>query len=308
MKKNAYFINSMPSCFFKYQKRLFVLLFGALFFISCSEVETEEFNFQFQVPELEYEIENYLELDSLLEYFGYELDSIHIYKKVPQVFVDQITPSIKMLRSDEKKLNFIRIILAHTLKVNEEIAQTRIHLYKRLNKDTLAHKDSVWLDSLSDVYRVKRQNYSDLINKIDIIPPSLIIVQGIIESGWATSKYAIEGNNLFGMYGSRRVVTKTGDTRPKAKDYETIGECVREYITNLNRHGSYRRMREVRAEMRDLGLLITGKKLASTLMNYSTLGERYVKKIVSMINIYDLEEYDQYSLKHGVVIKVKIQE
>ncbi|MEZ4937838.1 MAG: glucosaminidase domain-containing protein [Crocinitomicaceae bacterium] len=273
---------------------------------SCNQ-EKNELSLSFPIPKIEYQIDNYAKLDSLFNSLGFELDSINIYKKVPQIYVDQITPSISDLDKKEKKDNFIRIILAHTLLENEEINQTRIQLYKKLNKKTLSYGDSIWLDSLSDVYRVKRQNYSELINKIDIIPPSLIIVQGIIESGWATSKYAIEGNNLFGMYGSERIVINTGDTRPRAKDYRTIRECVREYIINLNRHGSYRKMRDVRSEMRELGIPISGKKLASTLMNYSVLGERYVKKIISMINYYKLEQYDQFTLSKDFVVHIKIK-
>lgn len=291
-----------------YQWRFYTLLLILSIVYNCEGETNGKLEKQyFEVPVLEYNLNGYSELDSIFDYHGYSMTSIRNLKSVPPVFVDQITPSIRKLKSTIKKRNFVRILLSHTLQQNQEINTTRIQLFNTLNKDTLSVQDSTWLDSLSKVYRVRNREYVKLIDKIDVIPPSLIIVQGIIESGWATSKYAIKGNNLFGMYGSRRVQLKSGGSRPKAKEFDSIEECIQEYITNLNRHGSYRTMRQVRAEMRELGITITGKKLAKTLMNYSTLGERYVRKIVSMINLYDLEEYDQYVLRKGIIVKIQIE-
>jgi Bax protein len=274
---------------------------------SCKE--EIEFNFNPKIDQISFDISDYSLLDSTFNKHNYDLDSIAVNKIVPPVFVSQITPSIKSLKKKVKKANFVRILLSHTLKFNQEIGETRINLFKTLNKPSLERTDSIWLDSLCNVFRVKKQKYSKLIDKVDVIPPSLIIVQGIIESGWATSKYAIEGNNLFGLYGSRKKkITKNGVSRLRAQKFDSIEECVREYICNLNRHGSYSRMRKERSKMHELGVKITGIKLAKTLVKYSTLGERYVRKIVSMINYYKLEQFDDYTLGSGVSVIINVSE
>ncbi len=298
----------MKSSSSKYILISFKLMIINFLVLSCTKEEINLEVFDFTIPDLEYKIMSYKDLDSTLNENDFHMDSILVRKMVPKIFVDQIQPSIKELKRDEKKRNFIRILLSHTLKFNNELLETRLRLIKTLNKDQIQQNDSLWLDSLAIVYRVNDFKYFELIKKIDVIPPSLIIVQGIIESGWATSKYAVNGNNLFGLYGSKKVKTKSGRLRPRAKKFDDIKECVEEYITNLNRHFAYRKMRKVRAEMRELGVSITGRKLAGTLMNYSTLGERYVRKIVSMINLYDLEDFDQYTFDLGPVIYIRIEE
>jgi len=257
-----------------------ILILGLSILQACSE--PVKLTFDIEIKELQFELVSYNELDSAFNSHQFNLDSIVDLKIVPPVYVESIRKSIKEIKKKEKKRNFIRILLSYTLKVNKEINETRFHLHKVLNKDTLQVKDSIWLDSLCTEFRVKKQRYAKLIDKIDVIPPSLIIVQGIIESGWGTSNYAIKGNNLFGLHGSKgKNSIKARYSGVRVQAFDNIYDCVREYIFNLNRNRSYSRMRKERTKMRELGLKITGKKLSIYSPGIGTQGGKIKETIAN---------------------------
>lgn len=134
--------------------------------------------------------------------------------------------------------------------------------------------------------------------KVDQLPPSLVVAQAANESAWGTSRFAREGNNLFGQWCFSPGCGLVPESRPEGESYEVRRfddplMSVRVFMQNLNRHTSYAGLRERRAELREQGERVTGVALAPHLLDYSTRREAYVDEIIGMINFNDLQDLDQ---------------
>lgn len=137
----------------------------------------------------------------------------------------------------------------------------------------------------------------ELLLKIDILPPSLIVAQAANESAWGTSRFAREGNNLFGQWCFSQGCGLVPESRPDGEIYEVRSFeapvlSVRSFIQNLNRHFSYETLREHRAWLRANDEPITGLELAPHLLAYSTRREAYVAEIEGMIRFNNLQDLD----------------
>jgi Bax protein len=144
------------------------------------------------------------------------------------------------------------------------------------------------------------QVIAELLRRVDILPPSLVLAQAAIESGWGTSRFVREGNNLFGQW-------VTGDTPgqvPSDADpadgyrvaaYDTIAHSVRSYLRNLNTHRAYRQLRHWRADLRAAGEPLDSMILSASLVRYSERGEAYVEDLLRVIrgNRLDLLDHGE---------------
>lgn len=134
--------------------------------------------------------------------------------------------------------------------------------------------------------------------KVDELPPSLVVAQAANESAWGTSRFAREGNNLFGQWCFSPGCGLVPQSRPAGETYEVRRfdeplQSVRGFMLNLNRHFSYEDLRAERAALRERGETVTGVDLAPHLLAYSTRREAYVEEIVGMINFNNLLDLDQ---------------
>jgi len=142
-----------------------------------------------------------------------------------------------------------------------------------------------------------RQALVDLLSRIDVIPPSLALAQAALESGWGSSRFAREGNNLFGIWCYEPGCGLVPRRRPpgathEVKRYESPLDCFQDYIRNLNTNDAYVSMRILRRELRSRGRPLTGLDLAPGLERYSQEGWAYVDKVQSLIHANDLARYD----------------
>lgn len=138
----------------------------------------------------------------------------------------------------------------------------------------------------------------ELLMKVDTLPPSLIVAQAANESAWGTSRFALEGNNLFGQWCFSEGCGLVPQSRPEGEVYEVRAFdepllSVRGFILNLNRHFSYESLREERARLKANGEAVTGVDLAPHLLAYSTRREAYVEEIIEMIRFNNLQALDQ---------------
>lgn len=141
-------------------------------------------------------------------------------------------------------------------------------------------------ERFQDVLQVLRR-------RVDVVPESLVLVQAAKESGWGTSRFALEGNNLFGQ----RCYQPSCGLRPRAAGdadfsvakYSSVNESVREYVRNLNTHAEYFEFRSLRQSMRDAEEALSGIRLADGLAGYSERGEAYVVEIKALIRQNGLE-------------------
>ncbi len=226
---------------------------------------------------------------------------------VPRHFPGAFPEHIHRLESaDERKRIFNRSLLPLVLRANESITADRQAILAMRDRWLteglgLTPRDQFWLARLAARYGVAHADFDALLRRVDIIPPSLALAQAAEESGWGTSRFAREGNAIFGQYTfnegaglipARRDVGK----RHVIKAFAVLHDSVASYMRNLNSHPAYEGFRDrrasLRAENRDMG----GLALAATLTRYSERGSAYVKTIQAIIRVNDLTRFDQSRL------------
>lgn len=198
------------------------------------------------------------------------------------------------------------ILLANELILDERQDLTVISEQLRNNK-TLTIKEQERFKELSLKYGVQdvapqKKQISALLKRVDTIPPSLALGQAAYESGYGTSRFATEGNALFGQW------TFSGDGMKPQKHRASKGnygvaaydwpfDSVRSYMQNLNTHNAYQKLRTKRLSLRQQGQVVTGLFLAETLDKYSERGMEYVKTLKSIINVNGLSITDKAYLR-----------
>lgn len=127
-----------------------------------------------------------------------------------------------------------------------------------------------------------------LLRRVDVIPSALVLVQAAKESGWGRSRFARNGNALFGewcfsrgcgMVPSNRAAGRSHEVR----SFESIHDAVASYMDNLNSHSSYTELRMAREKMRANGEPLSALALAAYLSQYSERRDAYVREVRSMI-------------------------
>lgn len=199
----------------------------------------------------------------------------------------------------EKKEQFFAYLLPEIRRQNtivlkeREIVLALSSLYSLTHEITDAHRKV--LDKLAEKYQLSEEESTqallkELVRRVDIIPPALILVQAANESAWGTSRFAQHGFNFFGLWCFRKgcgfVPTERddGESHEVAK-FKNLSQAVMTYIRNLNRHYAYADLRKIRETLRKNNRPITAEALAQGLQNYSIRGQDYIDEILSMIRV-----------------------
>ena len=209
---------------------------------------------------------------------------------------------IKKIENTKKKKNlFIQIILPLILEENNRIKLDRKKLFTILNKNMNSDSEKKWLKSKFQQYGVINNDLSTLKVRMDIVPVSLAIAQAAKETGWGTSRFAIESNALFGQWtwsgeGIKPAGVDPEDSNHKVMKFKVLKASVRAYQRNLNTHGSYRQFRSARANMRDNDDDLDSLLLADYLDKYAATGKEYTKIIKQIIKQNNLQDFDKVKL------------
>ncbi len=210
-------------------------------------------------------------------------------------------------RVSEKKEAFFSYMAPHVDEANAVILEDRDRLLGiREDLDPgeePGYFDAKWVHEKLEQYefdpveKISDETLRLLAQRMDIIPPSLVLAQAAVESAWGTSRFAREGNNLFGMRTYEPGTGMIPRRRPagatwEVAAYDTVTGGLTEYIHNLNTHDPYLRLRISRASLRKKGNIITGGALVDGLRSYSEQGYEYVAKIRGIIRSNNLEKYD----------------
>ena len=158
-----------------------------------------------------------------------------------------------------------------------------------------------WLSSKFKQYGVINKDLSTLKVRMDIVPVSLALAQAAKETGWGTSRFAIEGNALFGQWtwsgeGIKPAGINPEDGNHKVMKFKVLKASVRAYQRNLNTHGSYKEFRSARANMRDDDKFLDSLILAEYLDKYAATGKEYTKIIKQIIKQNNLQDFDRVKL------------
>lgn len=236
---------------------------------------------------------------------------------VPRRYVASLPPDLEAIESvDERKQLFIKAVLPMILRVNEELESDRRRLQSLAEAvkrgDALKFADQLWLDTQYERYEVEPGRIEELLSCIDIIPPSLAIAQAAEESGWGTSRFAREGNALFGQYTDPdgpgiEPMSEEAAGRYRIRSYDSLYETVRSYALNLNHHKAYQKFRSLRAELRSAAAPLDGDALAGTLTRYSERGKAYVKTIRVIMKENGLRHFDGVRLHDHAVTRIAEQ-
>ena len=200
-----------------------------------------------------------------------------------------------------KKLNFFNYLKKLSKTANNKIVQLRSEL-KKINPQQLTQKQGQLLKRLSKSYKVQSlvaaEQIDLLLYKIGIIPSALVLAQAANESAWGTSRFATQGNNLFGQWCFSSGCGLVPSGRPDGANYEVRKfkdpqASVDAYMRNLNSHGSYAGLRRIRTCLTAKGEAVTARALSAGLMSYSSRGVDYIDDIRSMIRVNKLEPWQK---------------
>lgn len=241
-------------------------------------------------------------INQLFKETNYTLENVRKTGLVKPIRLSLLPGEIKRIESTKKKKNlFIQIILPLILEENNRIKLDRKKLFSILNKNINSNVEKKWLNSKFRQYGVIKKDISTLKIRMDEIPVSLAIAQAAKETGWGTSRFAIEGNALFGQWtwtgeGIKPAGIDSNDSTHKVMKFKVLKASVRAYQRNLNTHSSYKEFRSARAQMRDNDEQLDSLMLADFLDKYAATGDEYTKIIKQIIKQNLLQDFDNVKL------------
>jgi len=252
-------------------------------------------------------------LAQLFDSLGYQLDSVAASNEAPRVFASTLPGDMASMSPVRAKTDlFIRLLLPLALEANERIAAQRDSLLALQEKSGgWSGAESSWVSALAKEYRGSADQLDDLLARVDVIPVSLALAQGADESAWGTSRFAREGNSLFGEHthskGEAGLVAGSGKKNIQVAAFPTLLDGVLAYAHNLNSNPAYAELRRVRAQERAQHEVLSGAAVAEGLKSYSARGEDYVHTLQSIIRAHHLHEFDDASLEPGPGLSVSNQ-
>ena len=209
----------------------------------------------------------------------------------------------KIRDSKVKKAAFVNTLLPKIKKAEKQILSDRAFIQKFFNKylftySLKARYDMVRLIKISKKYRIKQMyNEAEYLEKVDLIPISLVLAQSAVESAWGDSRFAKEGNNLFGewTWGKKGIIPEGRDENAthKLRIFDTLDDSIARYMLNLNRHRSYKEFRILRAHKRAIKQDFTGLDAATKMTNYSQMREVYNRLLSNVIKGNGFAGYEE---------------
>lgn len=220
---------------------------------------------------------------------------------VPSKFARHIPAKHFEMTGDAQKQSFINLVLPLILAANDELLQRR----EAVQAAVQAH-DRDKLDQWAVLYRIEAEKLDDtglaerLLRRVDTIPVALALAQAAVESGWGTSRFARQGNALFGQW----AWTESAGMRPLAasndravvRSFGSLLESVRAYMHNLNTHQNYERFRDARYRLKPQSEAVKARRLAAYLDSYAEIGQAYVEKLLVIISSNNFDHYAEAKL------------
>jgi Bax protein len=240
-------------------------------------------------------------IKQLFEDTGYNLNDVRKKKLVKPVALTLLPQEIKMIENSKKRKEFfIQIVLPLIIEENNNIKLDRKTLFAIINKSNNSNTEKKWLEKKYKQYGVKSGDLSSLKIRMDEIPVSLAIAQAAKETGWGTSRFALEGNALFGQWtwsgdGLKPKEAKEGENH-KVMKFNILQASVRAYQRNINTHSTYKDFRKARAKLRDNNKPLDSIELSKHLNKYAETGNQYVEVLQKIIKQNKLQDFDDAKL------------
>jgi len=235
---------------------------------------------------------SYTDLQGYFRALDYDLAVLD--NGVPRLSVARLPTDFSLIQQiDERKRLFVLTLLPLILQVNEEILAER--LFREFDqRQTIREEDKTWLVAVARRYGIdevapdEHEFRARLLRRLDSLPVSLALAQAANESGWGTSRFALEGNNLFGEWTLRQgagLVPKERrrGARHEVRLFKDLEGSLRAYMLNLNTHRAYAGLRRTREALRAEGKRPNGPALVHGIQAYSERGLDYVRDIERLI-------------------------
>ena len=254
------------------------------------------------LPDLNLKTETVL---NLFKDVDYDLGHVRNKKLVKPIYFTQFPKDLDELQSTRlKKDTFIKIVLPLIVAENERILADRKKLKRVSKKKKTSDLEKQWLRQKLLEYKVKKGNINELLNRMDIIPTSIALAQAAKESGWGTSRFALEGNAIFGQWtwsgNGIAPLDRESNKNHKILKFPILRASVKAYQNNLNTHKSYVNFRNKRSGMREKNKDISGLELTDTLKNYAQTGSEYIKILNQIIRQNRLTDFEPVRLVNSV--------
>ncbi|MDA8764839.1 glucosaminidase domain-containing protein [Candidatus Pelagibacter bacterium] len=249
-----------------------------------------------------------LKTETVLNLFkdvDYDLSQVRNKKLVKPIYFTQFPRDLNELPNTRlKKETFIKIVLPLVVAENERILADRKKLKEILKKKQTSDLEKQWLRQKLLEYKVKKGNMDELVERVDIIPTSIALAQAAKESGWGTSRFALEGNAIFGQWtwsdNGIAPLDREGNKNHKILKFPILRASVKAYQNNLNTHKSYSNFRDKRMTMREKNRNIKGLELTETLKNYAQTGSEYTKILNQIIIQNRLTDFEPVRLVNSI--------
>ncbi|MDA9180759.1 glucosaminidase domain-containing protein [Pelagibacteraceae bacterium] len=254
------------------------------------------------LPDLNLKTETVL---NLFKDVDYDLGQVRNKKLVKPIYFTQFPKDLDELSNVRlKKETFIKIVLPLIVAENEKILADKGKLKLVAEKKFTTDQEKQWIRQKLLEYKVKKGDIKELIRRIDIIPTSIALAQAAEESGWGTSRFALEGNAIFGQWTwsgqGIAPLDRASNKKHKILKFPILRASVKAYQNNLNTHKSYINFREKRSILREKNKKISGLELTDTLNNYAQNGSEYTKILVQIIKQNRLTDFETVRLVNSV--------
>ena len=252
------------------------------------------------------------ELEIAFRDLGYSLDRVRKFNNpVPRLRLATLPSGLADMKDASRRKDvFLALILPMILEANSHIAAERRRLLYvaaaiKLGRSLPPNLQS-WLDRLATRYKSEPDRLDVLLKRVDVMPVSLAMAQAAIESGWGTSRFATQGNAIFGQWttaGGRGLAPEQREEgmTHKVRAFDRLSESVAAYILNLNTHRAYRDLRTLRQQSRRQGIQPDGVTLATGLEPYSQKGPEYVELLRSVMRVNGLAPFDDAILSDEII-------
>ena len=242
---------------------------------------------------------------NLFKDVDYDLSQVRSQKLVKPIYFTQFPRDLDALQSTKlKKETFIKIVLPLIVAENERILADREKLKILSKKKFTTDLEKQWIRQKLLEYKVKKGDLKKLLVRMDIIPTSIALAQAAKESGWGTSRFALEGNAIFGQWTwsgqGIAPLDRESNKNHKILKFPILRASVKAYQNNLNTHKSYSKFRQKRSELREKKKKISGLELTDTLNNYAQTGSEYTKILNQIIRQNRLTDFEPVKLVNSV--------
>lgn len=253
---------------------------------------------------------------------GYLMLDTHTY---PRFFLKNFPPDFNTITDEKERITlFIKILAPLTLKANEEIAQERDRINnintKLKNDKKLSEKDIKFIENKAEKYDVftrlknserHKRILNELLEKVDTVPPSILITAAALETNWGSSRIVKDGNSLYKILNwysdeGLKPIGETLDNSYRIKTYPDIYESIKEFALLLNSDIDFSDFRKFRKSQRYINPLITGIMLAPRIFLASNL-QNYAGLFEYTLNYYELLEIDKSKLTDKIITNETLQ-